>query len=100
MAKILTHRIHGKRQHQQVVAGSLIGKYFMWVIGQHVLQRYHSLFNRMPLSRLIKKNIVPAKQQQWSASLCHSLVPHTYGRLSLRFVQKLPALSKQSSRLK
>ena len=55
MSKILTHRIHGKRHHQQVVAGSLIGKYFMWVIGQHVLQRYHSLFNGMPLSRLIKK---------------------------------------------
>ena len=23
-------------------------------------------------------NIVRAKKQQWSATLCHSLVPHTY----------------------
>ena len=29
--------------------------------------------------------IVQTKKPQWSASLCHSLVPHTSVELSLRF---------------
>ena len=31
--------------------------------------------------------VVQAKKQPWSASLCHSLVPHTNVELSLRFVK-------------
>ena len=29
--------------------------------------------------------IAPAKKQLRASSLCHSLVPHTYGQLSLRY---------------
>ena len=31
----LQHLIHGKRQHEQVIAGALIRKYFMWIVGEH-----------------------------------------------------------------
>ena len=34
--------------------------------------------------------IVRAKKQHWAASLCHSLIPHTYEELLLRFVTGYP----------
>ena len=34
--------------------------------------------------------IVRAKKQPWATSLCHSLIPHTYGELLLRFVTGYP----------
>ena len=33
---------------------------------------------------------VRAKKQPWATSLCHSLIPHTYGELLLRFVTGYP----------
>ena len=44
---------------------------------------------RACINFLLQLFIVPAKTQQWSASLCHSLVPHTYVKLLLRFADNV-----------
>jgi len=31
----LNYRIHRQRQHQQRIVVALVGKYFMWIVGDH-----------------------------------------------------------------